>query len=223
MTNYIGTPLQVDEQKFNNTVRQYSSLISKVNEVGRAYESLNPANKFTQDVFLDLVKKGIETIEKKYSEEIDQQIKAAKFTSKTLISTLKASTNDDLKELKTKISAMHEARNNAVSGLSEYPVELSNISIEDGQAVLTAESREKIKEIFTVRVNTEKQNNLHNAALELVAAYERVTSILTAEGYNMGFYVWGDLIGRQGRNLYFQEDDGKLYYNTELVALVDKK
>ncbi len=110
----------------------------------------------------------------------------------------------EMANLSEKIKAMHEAQEKATNGLSAYPIELVFIKIEKGKAVLNDESKEAIREIFTVKIRTEEQNKLYNLLLALKESYENLSAFLSQGGIDLG--NWGEIISDTGNGLCYEKN-----------------
>lgn len=204
MEDFKGKVLLFEERNYNSTLRGFQQVINSANAVGECYEELDTTFRFTQEVFEDIIANGTKNISDKYALRIDEQIKNTKLTSKAIINSMRENVTVEMANLSEKIKAMHEAQEAASAGVSSYPVELEFIQIKNGKAVLNAESKEAIREIFTVRIRTEEQNKLYNLLLALKESYENLSAFLSQGGIDLG--NWGEIISDTGNGLCYEKN-----------------
>lgn len=218
MENHIGKVLHFNEYSYTISIQAYPSVIAVIDKAGAAFEALDSTFVFNQEVYKDMLANKSANIHKQYSAIVDAQIKSLKFTSKAVIDSFRSKIVVDIQDLEDKIQAIFTtASTEGHNSFHTVYFDLSNISIIKGKAVLTDETKEKIKDLCETRVRTEDQNIFYNYALQLQADYKKFADFIkeknpkiTEHPYTFAFFH-----PNGGR---FTENNGDFIINNNVLS-----
>ncbi len=213
MQDYRGKILHFDEAGFNTALKTHEPVLKAINKVSEAYEALDTSFEFNDAVFRDIQTNKCTNIKQQYSDLIEKQIEASKFTSKAIVQSMRSNVSAEIATLEQAVEVMFQAQHQA--GLSNY----SNIRIAGGKAVLSDAGKEIIRKMFEERIITEAQNLFLNHAVQVAEAYEALHSFLQTKG--RGAHQHWPIIGGNHMNSLFDEDGyGKLLMRKNILNFI---
>jgi flagellar biosynthesis GTPase FlhF len=213
MQDYRGKILHFDEAGFNAALKTHEPVLKAINKVSEAYEALDTSFEFNDAVFRDIQTNKCTNIKQQYSDLIERQIEASKFTSKAIVQSMRSNVSAEIEAMELAVEEMFQAQHQA--GLSNY----SNIRIAGGKAVLSDAGKEILRKMFEEKITTEVQNIFLNHAVQLGEAYETLHKFLR-EHNTVGANQYWPIIGNH-MNSFFDEDGyGKLLMRKNILNFI---
>lgn len=156
--------------------KEVSMLIDLANEVADEYEKL-AIGKFTQEIYDDLVNKGIDGTKENYIGSAKDEIKRLKVMNPTVRNSLLERIDLDLKSLEDSVNKLKKY-NSHINRFNYHILTSAHseiTSFQERRFVLTVSDIERIKDKYCrVFIETQNQQELYDSLNDFVASYDKV-------------------------------------------------
>lgn len=207
----IGDVIYFNQEGCGRAIRQLNEALPLINDFAEAYSECRIGN-LTQEVFLNVIEKGIGDIMKKFENDSEDVEKI-----KQLPSILKNLLPDALSQIENKLRLKRDAIKKREFGIATRSLReeflWDDYQIVDGKASILVE---QIQERYTQRITNRAQLELIEEMYSTKEHWDKVVAMADANGYKTRFW------SMYGNNSFFMEnpDDRKLMLDLRSISWI---
>ncbi len=168
--SHIGLVLEDNSAIVDCNIRAYERLEVKLNPIAQAYETLG-IGKFSKEILFDLLVNKTKGIEKNILNEIEAQLSASGITIPALIQSHKSNALAQISpfiQMVNSFVALYELE----CSRDRVSLDLMSVVNDKGLIVINRAFKEKVKNHFAIKIETDEQSDLYDRFLELKKVFE---------------------------------------------------
>lgn len=178
MNSFKRELLEENTKGYKNTESQLKRLKPYLNGVKSNYEKLT-GEKFTNDIFCELLEKGVSRIENKLNNRVKEEIKKSGITLPSFKNEITSKVKNDTTDLKKAVRALKSFCHRAKSNYSEVILKPEFIFYGERSKsfYINDQKEEELKELyFRVYIESPGEKEIYESFLKVVSAYEQFTN-----------------------------------------------